>query len=387
MEPSVRRERGAVKKPTISSPFDAVSEDLLRLPNMASLVNAALACKRWRRAASDPAIFRRFFPLRRPPLIGFILTDRGDSVPYSCPNHYFVSATTRKPNLASAAADCDIFFEDVPDIDSGEQRGGGYFDEWRLRGCDGGRLLLSRGCGGFDSPSTIPSRGLPSSSPPQNFHGSFLKVRYAIVVDDADASFRVIGIDGDMFFAVFSSSTGKWALFDHTADLYEFTRSDGMPAGRFVYWRSNNKKCRYYDNDERILLLDVATMEWTVTVAPFPQGTKPSALGPQRQQQWWMEISLLDQFGYLKKLRREEWMKRVRVLAAKAGYVYMEFWSIRKPNSYLLVLNLNTMKLDIICNDADEPFRGPALPFFFRLAPLAPSPDDTNDLHVPSASA
>jgi|UniRef100_I1QM75 hypothetical protein len=150
MEPSVRRERGAVKKPTISSPFDAVSEDLLRLPNMASLVNAALACKRWRRAASDPAIFRRFFPLRRPPLIGFILTDRGDSVPYSCPNHYFVSATTRKPNLASAAADCDIFFEDVPDIDSGEQRGGGYFDEWRLRGCDGGRLLLSRGCGGFD---------------------------------------------------------------------------------------------------------------------------------------------------------------------------------------------------------------------------------------------
>ncbi|BAT06995.1 Os09g0242000 [Oryza sativa Japonica Group] len=75
-----------------------------------------------------------------------------------------------------------------------------------------------------------------------------------------------------MFFAVFSSSTGKWALFDHTADLYEFTRSDGMPAGRFVYWRSNNKKCRYYDNDERILLLDVATMEWTVTVAPFPVG-------------------------------------------------------------------------------------------------------------------
>uniref|UniRef100_A0A0E0QND7 F-box domain-containing protein n=1 Tax=Oryza rufipogon TaxID=4529 RepID=A0A0E0QND7_ORYRU len=394
MEPSVRRERGAVKKPTISSPFDAVSEDLLRLPNMASLVNAALACKRWRRAASDPAIFRRFFPLRRPPLIGFILTDRGDSVPYSCPNHYFVSATTRKPNLASAAADCDIFFEDVPDIDSGEQRGGGYFDEWRLRGCDGGRLLLSRGCGGFDSPSTIPSRGLPSSSPPQNFHGSFLKVRYAIVVDDADASFGVIGIDGDMFFAVFSSSTGKWALFDHTADLYEFTRSDGMPAGRFVYWRSNNKKCSHHGVDGHrgavsggVVVLHRRLGGARPAVPRVQQGTKPSALGPQRQQQWWMEISLLDQFGYLKKLRREEWMKRVRVLAAKTGYVYMEFWSIRKPNSYLLVLNLNTMKLDIICNDADEPFRGPALPFFLRLAPLAPSPDDTNDLHVPSASA
>uniref|UniRef100_A0A0E0AZY9 F-box domain-containing protein n=1 Tax=Oryza glumipatula TaxID=40148 RepID=A0A0E0AZY9_9ORYZ len=406
MEPSVRRERGAVKKPTISSPFDAVSEDLLRLPNMASLVNAALACKRWRRAASDPAIFRRFFPLRRPPLIGFILTDRGDSVPYSCPNHYFVSATTRKSNLASAAADCDIFFEDVPDIDSGEQRGGGYFDEWRLRGCDGGRLLLSRGCGGFDLAVYDPLARTAIF-----FSAAKLPwvVRYAIVVDDADASFRVIGIDGDMFFAVFSSSTGKWALFDHTADLYEFTRSDGMPAGRFVYWRSNNKKCRYYDKHEWILLLDVATMEWTVTVAPFPSyciadlaehGRLCLVSSKEQNLQLWVrsgssnggwmlktEISLLDQFGYLKKLRREEWMKRVRVLAAKAGYVYMEFWSIRKPNSYLLVLNLNTMKLDIICNDADEPFRGPALPFFLRLAPLAPSPDDTNDLHVPSASA
>jgi hypothetical protein len=67
-------------------------------------------------------------------------------------------------------------------------------------------------------------------------------------------------------------------------------------------------------------------------------------------------------------------MKRVRILAMKAGYVYMEFWSIRKSKSYLLVLNLNIIKLQIIRNDADKPYRGAAFPFFLRLPPL-PAPE------------
>jgi hypothetical protein len=89
---------------------------------------------------------------------------------------------------------------------------------------------------------------------------------------------------------------------------------------------------------------------------------------------------LLNQFGYLKKLRRDEWMKRVRILAMKAGYVYMEFWSIRKPNSYLLVLNLNTIKLQIIHNKPgpgdDKNYRGAAFPVFLRLAPIPVPGDD-----------
>uniref|UniRef100_A0A0D9X0C9 F-box domain-containing protein n=1 Tax=Leersia perrieri TaxID=77586 RepID=A0A0D9X0C9_9ORYZ len=284
MEPAVRSEIGAIaKKPMTSPPIDAVGEEilrniLLRLPNMASLVNAALACKRWRRAASDPAILRRFLPLRCPPLAGFILSDRVDSVPYRCPNLYFVPTTTtnaRRPNLASAAADCDIFFEDLPEIDAGEAGHGTGCDEWRLRGCDGGRLLLSRGWGGFELAVYDPlARTAVSFSAPRLLRGSFFKVRYAIVVDDADASFRVIGLDGDMHFAVFSSRTGEWALFDLAAELYRFNNSDAMRAGggRFVYWRSNTKKHMYGDNEERILLLDIATMGWTVAVAPFPAG-------------------------------------------------------------------------------------------------------------------
>ena len=93
-----------------------------------------------------------------------------------------------------------------------------------------------------------------------------------------------------------------------------------------------------------------------------------------------LQCALLNEFGYLKKLRLEEWMKRVRILAMKAGYVYMEFWSIGKPHSYLFVLNLNTTKLEFFCNKSTEPHRGPAFPFFMRSAPL-PAPDDDKKLY------
>uniref|UniRef100_M8BZ46 Uncharacterized protein n=1 Tax=Aegilops tauschii TaxID=37682 RepID=M8BZ46_AEGTA len=98
---------------------------------------------------------------------------------------------------------------------------------------------------------------------------------------------------------------------------------------------------------------------------------------------WWVvkkEVPLLKQFGYLKRIRRDEWMKRLRILAMKAGYVYIEFWSIRKSESYILVLNLNTVKLQqIFCNNADERYRGAAFPFFLRLSPL-PAADDDKEL-------
>ncbi|KAF8712862.1 hypothetical protein HU200_028637 [Digitaria exilis] len=144
---------GGAKKPkaTSSSPVAAVGDELLRqillrLPDMGSLANAALAEKRWYAIASDPAVFRRFDALRHPPLLGFILTDRGDQLfPRRCSILRFVHATRGYSNLASVAAGTDFFFEDLPDDDL---EYGGWDADWRLRSCAGGRLLLSRGYGG-----------------------------------------------------------------------------------------------------------------------------------------------------------------------------------------------------------------------------------------------
>jgi hypothetical protein len=72
---------------------------------MASLANTALVEKCWYAVASDPAVFRRFDALRRPPLIGFILTDRGDQLfPRRCSNLRFVPALRGYPNLAETGS-------------------------------------------------------------------------------------------------------------------------------------------------------------------------------------------------------------------------------------------------------------------------------------------
>jgi len=83
-----------------------------------------------------------------------------------------------------------------------------------------------------------------------------------------------------------------------------------------------------------------------------------------------------------KRLRQDEWMKRVRILAVRDGCVYMEFWSIRKPNSYLLVLNWETMKLRVIANNTTDKYRGPAFPFFMTWAPPLLSPAEQQRLRL-----
>ncbi|KAF8669926.1 hypothetical protein HU200_051108 [Digitaria exilis] len=280
---------------------------------MGSLANAALAEKRWYAIASDPAVFRRFDALRRPPLLGFILTDRGDQLfPLRCSNLRFIHATRGYSNLASVAAGTDFFFEDLPDDDLDD---GGWDADWRLRGCAGGRLLLSRGYDGqilavYD-PIARTAVFLHAST---DFWPSTHFVNYAIVVDEADGSFLVIGIVPILCSAaVYSSRSGEWVKFEGDAfiegygegtddewdlndldkdGIYEFPgggkiprrmfekqdtidsivkiQADGMAAGRFAYWRSDTKKCDY--SVERILLLDTSTMQWSVIAAPFPPG-------------------------------------------------------------------------------------------------------------------
>ncbi|CAN6351635.1 unnamed protein product [Urochloa humidicola] len=424
MEPSAGTGGGAAAKkpkPSLAPPIFALGDDslgeiFLRLPDMASLASAALACKPWYRVASDPTVFRRFGALRGPPLVGFLLSDRGD-MPFPCrsPNLRFVGAT-RNPNLAAAAAGGDFYFEDLPAVDSRAEEQGYEWNEWRVRSCDGGRLLLSRGRHGLDLAVYDPiARTAVFLRSDDVFRAWTHVIRYAIVVDEADASFIVIGFGFDFRqAAVYSSRTGKWVniniemaklvksdvKYGDEINFHSFC-SDGMTAGRFAYWRSDTKKDRCFNPIEWILVLETATMEWSVIPAPFPTGESYCVadmpehgglcLFSSKEQclQLWVRTSI---FGWvlkkdfslmnewMKKVRRAEWMKRVRVLVARAGYVYMEFWSIRKANSYFLVLNLRTMKMSVFPNNAEGPHRGPAFPFFMRLEPLLGPYEDQNVL-------
>lgn len=223
---------------------------------------------------------------------------------------------------------------------------------------------------------------------------------YTLLIDEADASFQVVAVD---FFddcvkgAVFCSRTREWSPLPTLPVRSPWNARDGVRDGCFAYWQSNTRK--YYDSidKERILVLDTAAMEWLLTEVPFPIGESYCAadmaeygglclvgakeqclqLWASRNGKWEMkkQVSLLQQFPFLKKIRCEEWMRRVRPLAVRGDYVFMEFWSIRKPD-YLLLLNLKTMNLEMVVknNSTARLFRVSVFPFFMSWSPPFLSP-------------
>lgn len=233
-----KRAKTSPALPQASLGPDLLREILLRLPDMASLASAALTCKLWHRVASDPTVFRRFDALRRPPLVGFLLTNCGDMLfPRRSPNMLFVWGT-RNPNLAAAAADGDFLFEELPAVDSDVEEEGYAWDEWRLRGCDGGLQLLSRGWNGLNLAVYDPiARTTVFLQVFDVFPYSTHVVRYAIVVDESDGSFLIIGIDYHA--AIFSSRTGIWTRLEsrELASFWLFARSTATACVlRFAYW-------------------------------------------------------------------------------------------------------------------------------------------------------
>jgi hypothetical protein len=395
----------AAPAPAVESAGDDVlGEIVLRLPDTKSLAQAALACKRWRRVASDPALLRRFHSLHHHPLLGFIMLGpppRPQPVGYKGPDHRFLPTSSSNPHIAAATASTDSLIRDFAAMNP---RSGALINRWVLRGCDGGRFLLTYGGALRDELAVYDpiARTAEIFKGPGDIKFDFIdviRVHYVLVASDTDASFRVFAAqfyDGIMA-VVFSSQTGEWEPLPFLRTPGLWNARGGMRAGRFAYWKSNINSKRYWrDEVEQTAVLDTTTLEWTIIEVPFPakesycvadipehDGLCLVASKEQCLQVWvrssdgWVikrQIFLLKEFAYLKMLRHDEWMKRVHVLEVRDAYVYMEFWSIRMPHSYFLVLNWETMKLRVFANESDEKFRGLALPFFMTWAPPLLSP-------------
>ncbi|WVZ78622.1 hypothetical protein U9M48_026304 [Paspalum notatum var. saurae] len=396
-----RRRHGAAAPAEMGSVDDLLREILVRLPDTASLARAALACKPWRRVASHPCFLRRFHSLHRPPpLLGFIMSEPPPKVFYPTGADTLVvrARAPRNPHLTAAAARADWYLEDF----TARNPRTGY--EWILRSCDGGLLLLTYGFIEREEVAVydpIARTAVFLRRPDITGRIRLDSLQYALVARD-DGTFRVFGVkvSYDVMGVVFDSRTGEWAALPTLENAVHLPWSwktfGGLRAGRFAYWQSNMRlSTSYCDEPERALVLDTVTMEWTLIQVPFPRkesycvadmaehgGLCLVASKDQTVQLWarddngWVikkSVSLIKQFVSLKNLRRE-WMKRVRILAVRDGYIYMEFWSLLKPNSYLLVLNWDTMDLSVHPNPATEKYRGPAFPFFMTWAPPLLSP-------------
>ncbi|TVU50527.1 hypothetical protein EJB05_01901, partial [Eragrostis curvula] len=313
--------------PAVAAVGDDVLGDIfLRLPDTASLARAALACKRWRRVASDRVLLRRFLSIHEPPLLGVILSDPGLSpVPYRCPKLQFLPVRSGNPHLAAAASTGDFFFNNIPEhhSDSGEEGNGirrGPWP-WKLRGCDGGLLLLSRGPFKWEDLAVYDpfARTAVFFRKPGGFSWD---LNYALLVDEADASFRFFNDRVEA--TVFSSRTRDWSPLPSLSVPHPWNARNGARAGRphLELWAS----------------VDAG---WTMM----------------------KQVSLPREF------ERFTNMKGLRPLAVRGDYVFMECWYARKPRHHLLLLNLKTMKLEMIRNNAREPYWGSTFPFFMSWAP------------------
>ncbi|RLM85290.1 F-box domain containing protein, expressed [Panicum miliaceum] len=289
------------------------------------------------------------------------------------PDRLFIPAPSRNPHLNAAAADADFHCLDFADMNP---RSGSVIDDWLLRAYDGGRLLLSYGFLEYEELAVYDpiarTADLVCRPDIMQFDFEFVAVHYALLVDEADASFRVVGAQ---FWPV-----GTASVLARARALENAWRHARRPV-RVLAVQHQVGKVPFHAK-ESYCVADMAEHGGLCLVASKNQVVQ---IWVRDNDGGWVikkQISLLKQFGLLKRLRHDEWMKRVRILAVRDGCVYMEFWSIRKPNSYLLVLNWETMKLSVIANDTDDKYRGPAFLFFMTWAPPLLSPAEQQRLRL-----
>ncbi|PVH38649.1 hypothetical protein PAHAL_5G316700 [Panicum hallii] len=244
---------GPTTTTSLADDLHAVAEILLRLPSPAALVRAALASRRWRQVASSPGFLRRYRSRHTSsPLLGLYVPRSHAGLPS------FQLADSVRSDRALAK------FVRAGDFNL---TGLGSHPEWRLLDCHNSRLLLSRGesravynpVSGRE-PLWLP---LPQNSP---LEGTFISECLLQGHSDDAASFRVVSVqhrgrDQMVRAAEYDSCTRQWHRHQWVMNINRPQHEQAMHAGRLIFWR--------YE-DTSLLLLDTATVEFSILGLPFP---------------------------------------------------------------------------------------------------------------------
>ncbi|RCV26085.1 hypothetical protein SEVIR_5G224000v4 [Setaria viridis] len=277
--PPAKRRKKSSPTTTSSTTIHSLTDDLLlriflRLPSLATLVRAALACRPWCRAvASSPAFRRRFRELHPAPLLGLFFgppTAVQDPLLPAFPS--FVPARRRDRDLGAALRGGDFFLTSI-------QEHPDKAHSWDILDCRGGYVLLCNGdqfsaqAMAVVNPLARQSQRFFDDSPKdasEGCRGTPVERSACLLCSDEDpTSFRVVALTHDesrVRATVFSSDTGEWKIHPWVDVPGRPRRSKvwllngNMQSNGFLYW--------VYKNHKYIITLNTATMRFSVEELP-----------------------------------------------------------------------------------------------------------------------
>ncbi|KAL6656740.1 hypothetical protein ACP70R_004520 [Stipagrostis hirtigluma subsp. patula] len=263
---------------------DLLADILIRLPTLADLGRASVACAPFRRVVADHSFRRRLRALHRPVLLGF-LTFAGGFLPAEPPHRSAPAARA----LAGAA---DFGYSFLP-----SPRG------WVVRDARDGRVLLDRNDGGlgiftklavcdplFRRYVVLPPIPEDMAASVQQPHLLDLDRRFEVFLapsseDEAPAaqtSFRVIWMaqcPANLVAFVFSSVDGQWHPIA-APTWHDLNPAKSSVIRRVLFCRSYAYGCFYWmmTISASLLVLDMAKMEFSLLKLPSDHTRQQSAI-------------------------------------------------------------------------------------------------------------
>ncbi|CAL4975462.1 unnamed protein product [Urochloa decumbens] len=256
--PQAKR-RNKSSSATTTTTIHSLTDDLLlqiflRLPSLATLVRAALACRRHRRAVvSSPDFRRRFRELHPAPLMGLFFappTAVLDPMLPAFPS--FFPARRHDRDLAAALRGGDFFLTSI-------QEHPDKAHSWEIYDCRGGYVLLCNGDQSTERPMAVVN---PLARRSQRFFDDglddtfedcrgtpVLRSERLLCSDEDPTTFRVVALTHDesrVRASVFFSDTGEWKIHPWFDVPGRPRRSKGwllnnnMQSKGFMYWLYTN---------------------------------------------------------------------------------------------------------------------------------------------------